>query len=78
VPHFYLSVAHETKGYAVVVSKQVARLSVTRHRLKRQISAVMRAHKLPSGLIVFARSGAPTLSFAQIREELEAGLKQIA
>jgi ribonuclease P protein component len=76
--HFSIVFSHTTRGYAVVVAKEVARLSVTRHRLKRQINAALRACELPSGLIVFARKGAPTLSPAALRAEIEAGLARLA
>jgi ribonuclease P protein component len=75
LPYFALSASNEALGHAVIVSKQVARLSVTRHRVKRQVSAILRTLELPPSLIVYARAGAPKRSFAQIKEELEAGLK---
>lgn len=78
MPHLSLAVSREVLGYAVVVPKQVARLSVTRHRLKRQIMAALRTKKLPAGLVVFARAGLGQLSPADIRAELEAGLARIA
>jgi ribonuclease P protein component len=76
--HFSLTASPNTSGYGVVVSKQVARLSVTRHRLKRQISAALRKLSLPRSLVVYARTGAPLLTYNQIQQELEAGLKRIA
>jgi ribonuclease P protein component len=78
LPHLSLAVSREVVGYAVVVPKQVARLSTTRHRLKRQITACLRTHKLPMGLVVFARAGLSQLPPAEMRAELEAGLKRIA
>lgn len=77
-PHFAFSASGEAEGYAVVVAKGVARLSVTRHRLKRQVSAALRSLRLPPALIVYARTGAPKLSYAEIKAELEAGIGKIA
>lgn len=80
--HFAFTSAPGATGYAVVVSKQVARLSVTRHRLKRQVQAALRelskGQKLPSSLVVTARTDAPKLPYKEIQAELEAGISRIA
>lgn len=71
--HFSLSVRPASKGMgAVVVPKKVARLSVTRHRLKRQIYSVMRPKLNTPGIyIVYARPGSASLPFQTLKEELE-------
>ncbi len=72
-----LIVPQKTSGYAVVVSKKVARLSTTRHRLKRQILAAMRTLNLPKSLVVFPRASAVGLSFKAIQTELSQLLSKI-
>jgi ribonuclease P protein component len=72
-PHFSLSLREAEKGgCAVVIGKKVAKLSVTRHLLKRRMASVIAPHCLPSRiLIVYARPGAQTLAFPAIKKELE-------
>ena len=80
-PHFAFSASGEAEGYAIVVAKAVARLAVTRHRLKRQVAAVLRGlppARMPRALIIYARTGAPALSYAEIKAEIEAGIGKIA
>ncbi len=77
-PHLALVASREVKNYAVAVPKQVARLSVSRHRLKRQVIGLLQGMTLPAGLIVFARAGAPALNREELRAELEAGIAKIA
>lgn len=58
-------------GYAVVVSKKVARLSVTRHRIKRQILSILRSFpELPEALIVFPKASAFQLDLLHIQADL--------
>ena len=59
------------KRYAVVVSKKVARLSVTRHLLKRRVTAALHSLVLPRSLIVFPRAGAASIDFKSVKEELD-------
>ena len=66
-------ISEEVKGYAVVVPKKVARLSATRHRLKRRILAALRTLSLPQALLVFPKASASSVSYHDIRAEL-AGL----
>lgn len=71
--HFSLSLrkAASAGGCAVVVSKKVARLSVTRHLLKRRVFSVIRPHCLSDrALILYARPGAAALSFQDLETEL--------
>lgn len=63
------------KGYAVVVPKKVARLSVTRHRIKRRVLAVLRSLALPRGVIIFPKASATTLSYQEMYTELAQALK---
>jgi ribonuclease P protein component len=72
--HFSLSVRETKKGggCAVIVSKKVAKLSVTRHLLKRRVLAVVRTHCLPGRIVmIYARPGAPSLDFPALEAELQ-------
>ena len=65
-------------GYAVVVPKKIARLSVTRHRIKRQILSVLRATPLlPAALILFPRATVARMSYQDIQAELADILSKI-
>lgn len=72
--HFSLSfrpVETGTGGCAVVVSKKVAKLAVSRHLLKRRIYTALRTECSPdNALIVYTRSGAASLPYAELQEEL--------
>ena len=76
-PHFSAAVSEETKGYAVVVPKKVARLSVTRHRIKRRTLEALRTLPLPKALILFPKASVLTLDFPSIRAELAELLSKI-
>ncbi|OYV83804.1 MAG: hypothetical protein B7X04_02710 [Parcubacteria group bacterium 21-54-25] len=68
--HLSLVYANSVSGCAVVVSKKIAKTSVQRHRLKRQLFAVCRASTLPTkSLVLFARKGAETLTYKDLFEE---------
>lgn len=69
-PHFMVTSSKEVRGYAVVIPKKVARLSVTRHRLKRQILEILRTVSLPPALIVFPRSTISSVSYEDMKKEL--------
>jgi ribonuclease P protein component len=64
-------VPEQTAGYAVVVSKKIARLSVTRHRVKRQILGALRdLPTLPPSLIIFPKPAALRLDTLHVRADL--------
>jgi ribonuclease P protein component len=65
-------------GYAVVVSKKVARLSVTRHKIKRRVLAALRTFPLPSGLIVFPRASAAALTYQETLAEIKEALSRLS
>jgi ribonuclease P protein component len=65
------------QGYAVVVSKKVAKLSVTRHMIKRKIVSALRTLKLPPALIVFSRSSLDGVHYKDIEKELAGLLSNI-
>lgn len=61
-----------TCGYAVIVSKKVARLSVTRHRIKRRVLGALRTcgQELPPALILFPRASVLTVDHNHLVSEL--------
>jgi ribonuclease P protein component len=75
--HFTAIIPKEAKGYAVVVSKKVARLSVARHRIKRRTLEALRATPLPESLILFPKSSVLDMSYQQTRIELAELLSKI-
>lgn len=68
--HLSIVLPKEGMGYAVIVPKKVARLSVMRHRIKRRVFAALRTLPLPSSLIVFPRASAGSVSYKDIQMEL--------
>jgi len=77
--HFSLSVNPSLKGgAAAVISKKVAKRSVDRHLLKRRVLEALRPHiQEKVALIVYARAGAPTLSYRELKKELESLLSRV-
>jgi len=74
-PHFTLVVPEGVSGYAVVVSKKVARLSVHRHKIKRRVLAALRAlttegSPLPKALIVFPKGPVASMTYKGVKEEI--------
>ena len=72
--HFSLSLRlNQTEGgCAVVVSKKVARLSVSRHLLKRRVLSIIRPWCTKDrALVLYARPGSQALPFSVLKEELE-------
>jgi ribonuclease P protein component len=56
---------------AAIVSKKVARLSTSRHLLKRRMLHVLRPCYLPGvRLVAIAKPGSALLPYAALREEL--------
>ncbi|HEX8947100.1 MAG TPA: ribonuclease P protein component [Candidatus Paceibacterota bacterium] len=75
--HFSVVYTGNVSGYAVVVSKKVAKTAVRRHLLKRRIRAILEHTDVPNGCAIFARSGADTLSFGALETELQTLLARI-
>jgi ribonuclease P protein component len=71
-PHFSISYGPSLNGgIAVVISKKVARLAVSRHLLKRRILAVLRPYVSDTlVLVVHTRTGASAIPFPELKEEL--------
>jgi ribonuclease P protein component len=68
--HFAAVIPKDGEGYAVVVPKKIARLSVTRHSIKRKILSALRTLNLPPALIVFSRSSLHGVHYSEIEKEL--------
>ena len=72
-PHFSLSL-RKTEGQggcATVISKKIAKLSVSRHLLKRRMLSVMKeCCAKDTALIVYARPGAAALPYQELKVEL--------
>lgn len=75
-PHFVVSVGVGT-GAAVIISKKVAKLSVTRHLLKRRTLAAALSYASETALIISLRPGAAALSKNAFVEELTELLQKI-
>ena len=60
----------KVNGYAIVVSKKTARLSVTRHRIKRRVAEALRGLALPKALIIFPKASVALMPLPDIRAEL--------
>ena len=69
--HFMVVLSKEAKGYAVVIPKKIARLSATRHRIKRQVFSSLRTLPLPPALIVFPKSSVSSVSYQDIQAEIK-------
>ncbi|MFM2330679.1 MAG: Ribonuclease [Candidatus Parcubacteria bacterium] len=77
-PHFLAVFSTDTTGYAVVVPKKVARLSVTRHKIKRRVLEAFRTLSTPeSALLLFPKQAVAEMSYAEVREELDELLSKI-
>ena len=74
--HLSVVIPAEGRGYAVIVPKKIARLSVMRHRIKRRILAALRTLELPQALIVFPKSSVSSVSYQDIQTELAALLSK--
>ncbi|MBI4065954.1 ribonuclease P protein component [Candidatus Kaiserbacteria bacterium] len=73
--HFTVVLPKNTTGYAVIVSKKTARLSVTRHRIKRRVSEVLRTLALsgkvfPPSVILYPRASVMDMEYDSLRREL--------
>lgn len=81
-PHFTLIASGGVTGYAVVVSKKVAKLAVTRHRIKRRVLSALRTlqaseSNLPKTLIIFPKNSVSAMPFKQVTKELVEVLSKI-
>ncbi|MHB8710300.1 MAG: ribonuclease P protein component [Minisyncoccota bacterium] len=75
--NFTAILPYDATGYAVVVSKKVARLSVTRHRIKRRVLEALRTLSIPKSLILFPKTSALQLDRQHIQGELADLLSKI-
>lgn len=78
--HFSVSYGHSPTlaGGGIVVPKKIAKKSVDRHLLKRRMREVVRPYlSADQSLIVYAKPGAPSLSFPELNKELSALIEGI-
>lgn len=68
--NFSLVLPKKGRGYAVVVSKKTARLSVKRHNIKRRVLSALKEIQLPPALIVFPKASISKVEYQHIKEEL--------
>lgn len=69
--HFTAVFPKEARGYAVIVSKKTASLSVARHRIKRRVLAALRSiAALPPALLIFPKSSVQDMAYRQVKDEL--------
>ncbi len=69
--HLTAVLPEKALGYAVVVSKKTAHLSVTRHRIKRKVLAALRSlPSLPPSVIIFPKPSILHLDVSHIQSEL--------
>lgn len=77
-PNFVAILSKESSGYAVVVPKKIARLSVTRHRIKRRVLEALRTTPLPSSaLILFPKQSVAHLTHKEAVVELTGLLSKV-
>jgi len=70
-PHLTAVVSDKTNGYAVIVPKKVAQLSVIRHKIKRRVFTALRNLSLPPALIIFPKASVSSVSYQDIQAELK-------
>jgi ribonuclease P protein component len=76
--HFVAVISKEVRGYGVIVPKKVARLSVTRHRIRRRTLAALAALPLPKmGVVLFPKLPVNTLPFMELKAELTTLLSKL-
>ncbi|MDO8231836.1 MAG: ribonuclease P protein component [bacterium] len=75
--HFTAVLPKEGRGFAVIVPKKVARLSVTRHLIKRRVLAALKSLPHPTSLIIFPKASVKDIQYKDIKEELGTLLSKI-
>lgn len=75
--NFSVVLPKESRGYAVIVSKKVARLSVTRHLIKRRVLEALRTLPLPSSVIIFPKTTVGRMPYKDVKAELATLLSKI-
>jgi ribonuclease P protein component len=75
-PNFSAVVSSDVRGHAVIIPKKIARLSVTRHRIKRRVFAALKTLPLPPSVVIFPKSSAGSVSYEDTRKEIAALLSK--
>ncbi|MBI2025304.1 ribonuclease P protein component [Candidatus Kaiserbacteria bacterium] len=70
--NFSAILSKNAAGYAVIVSKKTARLSVTRHRIKRRaLEALRRLNSaIPASVILYPRASVLDMGYDELKQEL--------
>jgi ribonuclease P protein component len=69
--NFTAVIPKKANGYAVVVSKKVAKLSVTRHKIKRRVLAALSSlTNLPPSIILYPRASVIDMGYDALQKEL--------
>jgi ribonuclease P protein component len=68
--HFTIVIPKSGEGYAVVIPKKIAKLSVTRHLIKRQITEALQKLPLPPAGIIFSHSSFDGVHYRDMEKEL--------
>jgi len=55
----------------IIVSKKIARLAVTRNRIKRRVRAALRSLDLPTKVVIFPRAEVKDMQYDEMRTELK-------
>lgn len=77
--HFSVSYGESPEGgVAVIISKKVARLAVSRHLLKRRVLSILRPYAIENRvLVVHARADAANIPFSELKDELISLIRSI-
>ena len=61
-----------TTGYAVIASKKIAKLSITRHRIKRRVLETLRRLpiRIPTSVILYPRASVLDITYDELKQEL--------
>ena len=68
--YFTIILPKEGGGFAVILPKKVARLSVTRHLIKRRVLAALKTLSHPAALIIFPKAAVKDIQYKDLKEEL--------
>jgi ribonuclease P protein component len=68
--HFSVTIPSSGSGYAVIVPKKVAKLSVTRHKVKRHVLEALKTIPLPPSAVVFPGVSVAKMRYDEIVHEL--------
>jgi ribonuclease P protein component len=72
---------HDTLHVSVVVSKKIAKMAVTRNKIRRQIYDIVRHHRtevqLRGVFIFFTKAGVAQMPYSALKEEIQTSIKDV-